>query len=157
VIGLAQERPWFGWGWVGYWVPWVEPFDGLAVRNGVAYLQAHNAWLDVWLQLGIVGLIAFASIVIGAFWRSWFLAVDRPRDEAGRLLPHSAAALVPLLLLVALVGQSLAESRILIESGWLLLIAIAWSTKQRQWDSEPLPAEPPPVPASRMPPPEVAR
>ena len=150
VIGLAVERPWFGWGWVGYWVPWVEPFDGLAVRNGVAYLQAHNAWLDVWLQVGIVGLIAFASIVIGSLWRSWFLAVDRPMDETGRPLPHSAAALVPLLVLVALIGQSLAESRILVEGGWLLLIAIAWSTKQRQWAPEPLPAEQPPVPALRQ-------
>lgn len=157
VIGLASERPWFGWGWVGYWVPWVEPFEGLAVRKGVTYLQAHNAWLDVWLQLGIIGVIAFASIVIGALWRSWFLAVDRPMDASGRPLPHSAAALVPLLLLVALIGQSFAESRLLIESGWLLLIAIAWSTKRRQWEHEPLPAEPVPVPASRMPPPEVAR
>lgn len=157
VIGLAGQRPWFGWGWVGYWPPWAEPFDGLAVRNGVEYLQAHNAWLDVWLQLGIVGVLAFASIVIGALWRSWFLAVDRPRDHAGDPLPHSAAALVPLLLLVALIGQSLAESRLLIEGGWLLLIAIAWSTKRRQWDAEPLPADPPPVPASRMPPPEVTR
>lgn len=157
VIGLASERPWFGWGWVGYWVPWVEPFEGLAVRKGVTYLQAHNAWLDVWLQLGIIGVIAFASIVIGALWRAWFLAVDRPMDASGRPLPHSAAALVPLLLLVALIGQSFAESRLLIESGWLLLIAIAWSTKRRQWEHEPLPAEPVPVPASRMPPPEVAR
>lgn len=157
VIGLAAERPWAGWGWVSYWVPWTEPFDDLAVRKGVTYLQAHNAWLDVWMQLGIIGLVAFASIVIGALWRSWFLAVDRPMDPTGHPLPHSAAALLPLLLLVALIGQSLAESRILVESGWLLLIAIAWSTKQRQWDSEPLPAEPPPVPASRMPPPEVAR
>ncbi|MFD4422725.1 O-antigen ligase family protein [Agromyces sp. NPDC058484] len=152
VTGLALERPWFGWGWIGYWQPWVEPFDGLAVRNGVEYLQAHNAWLDVWMQVGVVGLIAFASIVIGALWRSWFLAVDRPKDEQGRPLPHSAASLVPLLLLVALIGQSLAESRILVESGWLLLVAIAWSTKQRQWAPEPLPAEPPPVPASRKPP-----
>jgi exopolysaccharide production protein ExoQ len=57
---------------------------------------------------------------------------------------------VPLLVLVALIGQSLAESRILIEGGWLLLIAIAWSTKQRQWAPEPLPAEQPPVPALRQ-------
>ncbi|WP_136706735.1 O-antigen ligase family protein [Agromyces sp. H66] len=152
VIGLAFERPWFGWGWVSYWAPWVEPFDDLAVRKGVTYLQAHNAWFDVWMQLGILGLVAFASIVIGALWRSWFLAVDRPVDASGRPRPYSAAALVPLLLLVALVGQSLAESRILIEGGWLLLIAIAWSTKRRQWESEPLPAELPPVPASRRPP-----
>lgn len=157
VIGLALERPWFGWGWIGYWQPWVEPYDGLAVRNGVQYLQAHNAWLDVWMQLGIVGLISFGSIVIGAMWRSWFLAVDRPMDEVGRPLPHSAASLVPLLLLVALVGQSLAESRILVEGGWLPLIAIAWSTKQRQWAPEPVPAEPPPVPSSRVPPAGAAR
>lgn len=139
VIGLATERPWFGWGWIGYWQPWVEPFDGLAVRNGVEYLQAHNAWLDVWLQLGVVGLVAFASIVVGALWRSWFLAVDPPMDERGRPVPYSAASLIPLLVLVALICQSLAESRLLIESGWMLLLAIAWGTKQRQWAPEPLP------------------
>lgn len=145
VVELAMQRPVAGWGWVGYWAPWVEPFQDLAVRKGVTYLQAHNAWLDVWMQLGVIGLIAFASIVIGALWRSWFLAVDRPRDAAGRPLPYSAAALLPLLVLVALLGQSLAESRLLIESGWLLLIAIAWSTKRRQWTNDPLPAEPAPA------------
>ncbi|KZE92106.1 hypothetical protein AVP42_02805 [Agromyces sp. NDB4Y10] len=140
VIGLATERPWLGWGWVSYWAPWVEPYDDLAVRKGVEYLQAHNAWLDVWMQLGVLGLVAFASIVIGALWRSWFLAVDPPMDDRGARVPYTAASLIPLLALVALVGQSLAESRILIESGWLLLITIAWGTKQRQWTPEPLPA-----------------
>jgi O-antigen ligase len=139
VVGLAGERPWFGWGWIGYWQPWVEPYDGLAVRNGVEYLQAHNAWLDVWMQLGIIGLLAFASIVVGALWRSWFLAVDPPMDERGRPVEHSTASLIPLLVLVALIGQSFAESRILVESGWILLLAIAWGTKQRQWAPEPLP------------------
>jgi exopolysaccharide production protein ExoQ len=58
-------------------------------------------------------------------------------------VPYSAASLIPLLALVALIGQSLAESRILIESGWLLLLAIAWGTKQRQWAPEALPPMPP--------------
>jgi len=140
VAELASQRPWFGWGWVGYWLPWVEPFDDLAVRKGVTYLQAHNAWLDVWLQLGVIGVVVFAGVVIGALWRSWFLAVDRPMDASGRPLPYSAASLVPLLVLVSLLAQSLAESRILIEGGWVLLIVIAWATKQRQWTPEPLPA-----------------
>ena len=140
VTELASQRPWFGWGWVGYWVPWVEPFDDLAVRKGVTYLQAHDAWLDVWLQLGIVGVVAFAAIVVGALWRSWFLAVDPPMDATGRPIPYSAASLVPLLVLVSLIAQSLAESRILIEGGWVLLILIAWATKRRQWAPEPLPA-----------------
>ena len=75
--------------------------------------------------------------MIGALWRSWFLAVDRPgTPPAGRSRTRPPRC-VPLLLLVALIGQSLAESRILIEGGWLLLIAIAWSTKRRQWEAEP--------------------
>lgn len=143
VLGMIGERPIAGWGWVGYWNPFVEPFDDLAVRKGVVYLQAHNAWLDVWMQLGLIGLLAFAAIVIGALWRSWFLAVDRPMDASGRPVGYSPAALLPLLVLVALIGQSLAESRILVESGWVLLIAIAWATKRRQWEHEPLPAAAP--------------
>jgi hypothetical protein len=45
-------------------------------------------------------------------------------------LPYTALALLPLLLLAALLAQSLAESRMLIEGGWTLLVLIALKTKQ---------------------------
>ncbi|WP_226656297.1 O-antigen ligase [Leifsonia sp. LS1] len=130
VIGLAQQRPVFGWGWVSYWAPWVSPFHDLAERNGVVYLQAHNAWLDVWLQLGVIGLILFGLLIVSTLWRSWFTAVDRPRVDVADRLPYTASALLPLLLLAALLAQSLAESRILIEAGWTLLVVLAVKTKQ---------------------------
>ncbi|RDV45538.1 O-antigen ligase family protein [Leifsonia sp. ku-ls] len=130
VTALAQQRPAFGWGWVSYWAPWVKPFDGLATRNGVEYLQAHNAWLDVWLQLGIVGLVVFVLLVLTTFGRSWFLAVDRPRTTVADLEPYRAIALLPLLLMAALIAQSFAESRILIEGGWALLVALCAASKQ---------------------------
>lgn len=130
VWSLASERPVLGWGWVSYWAPWVAPFDTLAERKGVLYLQAHNAWLDVWLQLGIVGLLLFAALTASTLWRSWFRAVDRPRRSATSTLPYSAVSLAPLLIVVALLAQSLAESRILIEGGWLLVVALAVMTKQ---------------------------
>lgn len=139
VSALAAERPAFGWGWVGYWVPWVEPFDDLAVRKGVTYLQAHNAWLDVWLQLGLLGVVVFAALVLSTLWRSWFLAVDRPRDGIADDRPYAASALVPYLLMVALIVQSLAESRILIESGWILLLALALITKRNLGHVEKMP------------------
>lgn len=129
VTELAQQRPVFGWGWVGYWVPWVAPFDDLAERKGVLYLQAHNAWLDVWFQLGIVGLVLFAALVLSTAWRSWFLAVDRPRHGLDPVEPFTAVTLLPILLLAALIAQSIAESRILIEGGWLCLIALSLLTK----------------------------
>jgi len=170
VVDLASQRPAFGWGWVSYWAPWVEPFDDLAVRKGVEYLQAHNAWLDVWLQLGIAGLIAFGALAVATLWRSWFLAVDRPflgpavldspsppagprsiPSDAVTLLPsptttagvregaYPATALLPLLLITALLAQSLAESRLLIEYGWVLLVVLAVMTKRQQSAPHPMP------------------
>lgn len=130
VIGLATQRPWFGWGWISYWAPWVEPFAGLAERKGVEYLQAHNAWLDVWLQLGIVGLVLFVALMFSTLWRSWFTAVDRPRHGRSDTEPFTASALLPLLLVAALLAQSLAESRLLIEGGWMMLVAICLITKR---------------------------
>ncbi|WP_105035122.1 O-antigen ligase family protein [Cryobacterium aureum] len=139
VTQLALERPVFGWGWVSYWVPWVEPFNDLAVRKGVTYLQAHNAWLDVWLQLGFVGVILFAALVFSTLWRAWFLAVDRPRLGVKDTEPFAVSALLPLLLLAALIAQSVAESRLLIESGWVILIVLAVVTKRQQHAPRPMP------------------
>jgi len=126
------QRPWFGWGYSSPWAPWVEPLGGLVTRNGVQQLQAHNAWLDVWMQLGIVGLVLFASAVIATLGRAWFRAVDRPRFDLVADRPYEPISLFPLLVMVVLVVQSLAESRILMESGWVLLVALALSTKQRE-------------------------
>ncbi|MFT4028615.1 MAG: O-antigen ligase family protein [Protaetiibacter sp.] len=131
VGALAAERPVVGWGWVSYWVPWVDPFDDLIVIKGVTYLQAHNAWLDVFLQLGAIGLAIFALFVLGTLVRGWGMAAEIPRIRycAAQLRwPETAA---PLLLLVALLVQSLAESRLLIEIGFALLVVIAVKTGWR--------------------------
>ena len=128
VWSLASQRPAAGWGWVSYWAPWVEPFDDLVVIRGVTYLQAHNAWLDIYLQLGILGLIAFGAIVVTSVVRSWILAIDVTGDRAeGHGLRWPASAF-PLVLLAGLLTQSLAESRLLTELGWALLVIILVKT-----------------------------
>ncbi|MFP5250971.1 MAG: O-antigen ligase family protein, partial [Actinomycetes bacterium] len=126
VTELALERPWLGWGWVSYWAPWVEPFDGLAVIKGVEYLQAHNAWLDVWLQLGVVGVVVFAILVVTMLLRTVSWAVDAP---LGDVVDSPALRLLPALLATVLLVQSLAESRILIEGGLLLLVWLAVASR----------------------------
>lgn len=125
VIGLAEQRPWFGWGWVSYWPTWVEPFSSLDTKAGLAVPSAHNAWLDVWFQLGIVGVLVFAPLVVLTMFRVWFRAVDQPRRGPGPALPYATSALWPFLVMVALVVESLTESRLLIEWGWLLLVIFA--------------------------------
>ncbi|MCU1580522.1 MAG: O-antigen ligase protein [Rhodoglobus sp.] len=129
VIGLAQQRPLFGWGWVSYWVPWVAPFDHLAQNNGVRQLHAHNAWLDIWLQLGILGLVVFGVLVLSTLARAWVFAIDQPQSGPVRIGGYTAATLLPLLVMVALIVQSVAESRLLVEGGLFLLVLVAVKTK----------------------------
>ncbi|TAL45231.1 MAG: O-antigen ligase family protein [Salinibacterium sp.] len=130
VIGLAQQHPVFGWGWVSFWMPWAAPFDNLAFRNGVRQLQAHDAWLDLWFQLGIVGVVVFALLALTALGRSWALAVDRRQTQRDHAERYDALSLFPLLMLVLLLVQSVAESRLLVEYGLFLLVVIAVKTKR---------------------------
>lgn len=110
----VQERPVLGWGWTGYWAPWVDPYRRLVIRDGVQYLQAHNAYLDIQLQVGIPGLLVLVLLIGSVVLRSLRLA----------LVPASYTVL-PLLLVVALLTQALAESRLLIEGNWALLFMLS--------------------------------
>ncbi|MFV0433663.1 MAG: O-antigen ligase family protein [Leucobacter sp.] len=150
VIDTAEQRPWFGWGWISYWAPWAEPFKSLDKKAGLQVMSAHNAWLDVWLQVGIVGVLLFALLVGLTMWRTWFRAVDPPRRGYGPPLPYATSALWPILVMVALLVQSLTESRLLIEGNWVLLILLAVKSR---FDSElpSLDAEPTSLPWRRVP------
>lgn len=125
VTDHALQHPWLGWGWISYWAPWIEPYASLDKKNGIAVMSAHSAWLDVWLQLGIIGVLVFLPLVVLTYWRVWFRAIDPPRRGYGPPLPYATSALWPVLLLTALVVQSLTESRLLIEGNWVLLIILA--------------------------------
>jgi O-antigen ligase len=124
--GLVEQRPVAGWGWMGYWAPWVEPFDDLVVIRGVTYLQAHNAWLDVLMQLGVIGLVVFSILIITTSARVTSRAIDLHPDTTSA---ERALRLLPALVLTALLVQSLAESRLLTESGLLLLALLAITSR----------------------------
>ncbi|MCU1515252.1 MAG: O-antigen ligase family protein [Microbacteriaceae bacterium] len=138
VIGLAQQRPAVGWGWISYWMPWVAPFDHLIKRGGVQVMHAHDAWLDVWLQLGIVGLVIFGLLVLGTLLRSWFTAIDPVKTHPALAGTYSWVTMLPILMLSAQLVQSIAESRMLIEGGWILLVI--WAVKTRLTQSGQVPA-----------------
>jgi O-antigen ligase len=115
VFSLISERPLEGWGFSGVWVPGVQPFSGLVVINGIEYFQAHNAYLDIWLQIGLVGLVLFLILFTRTFVKTWRLGVHH----------SNALYLWPILLLVAQFIRAITESRLLIQSAMLMLIIFA--------------------------------
>ncbi len=122
VVHYAMQRP-EGWGYVGYWPIWEEPYKSIVDDTGVVATHAHNAFLDAWLQMGLIGLVLILTIVVLVFGSAWRL-VERA-SSGDTYIPLGWA-----LLTAALALQSLTESRMLVEGGWLLLVVLACSAPQ---------------------------
>jgi O-antigen ligase len=127
VLHLIDQRPLQGWGWSSYWIPFLQPYKGLVVIHNVTYLQAHNAFLDVWLQLGVLGLGLFICLIGYTFVPLWRLAVRHTNP----------LYLWPILVFVGLIVQNFTESRLLIEIGWVLLVLFAVKSRDPEESLEP--------------------
>jgi len=126
----AIERPVAGWGFSTPWVPSDPAFDGWITDHGQTVMQAHNMWLDVFLQLGAVGVFLMLLTMLAFVWRSWFFAVDRPRWDLVADRPYSAITLLPTLTATVLLVQGLAESGPLLGWGWFFIVMLAFKIKQ---------------------------
>lgn len=117
---LVQVRPLQGWGWTGTWHEDITPFQLFADVGARQETSASNAYIDVWLQLGFVGLALFLGLAALAFVRSWLLASRR----------RSVLFAWPALSLVALIVTSLGESSTLVELGWLTFVICTLKASQ---------------------------
>ena len=127
-LDLILQKPGFGWGWIGYWVPGVAPYEGLIVMNGVPMYQAHNAYLDIFMQLGVVGFVLLVWLLAVTFVRLWTVAVRHTNP----------LYLFPLFIFLVITAQSISESRLLIEAGWVLLVLLAAKSAGPFAELEPL-------------------
>lgn len=113
-----------GWGFVGFWRRDAYPYTALDLVSRGAQETGRNAYLDLYLQAGLVGLALFAAFCALALGRSWVLATTK------RGIGYVWTALV----LVVLVVASLAESVTVVEWGWVLLVICAVKAAQgRSW------------------------
>lgn len=129
VLARAAERPLFGNGFSSPWVPTETEIDGWLVDHGITVFHAHNMWIDVFFQLGAVGVALMGFIVVTLLWRAWFFAVDRPRWDLRADRPYTPLTLAPSLIAVVLLVQGLAESAPIMLWGWLLIVLFSAKIK----------------------------
>jgi len=61
-----REQPWFGYGLGGVWSnPAAQPTKGILSQLGFIVFHAHNGYVELMLQLGIIGLAIWMTIAIG--------------------------------------------------------------------------------------------
>lgn len=124
ILALAQVNPLQGFGWIGPWRTDIYPFSSIVTAADRPAGTALNAFLDVWLQLGVVGLVLFMVLISLALSRSWLLAGRR----------QSVVYAWPAATLVALILISLAESSSIAEFGWMtFVICCVKASQELSW------------------------
>lgn len=119
VLHKIWERPWLGYGYGGFWRGWEgESAQVLRIVRWEAP-HSHNGFLDLWLDLGLLGLSAFALS---------FLAVCLRAVTCLRLTKTSEG-LLPLAYLTFLLLANLTESSLLRQNSlWILYVVVTFST-----------------------------
>ncbi|KTS06462.1 O-antigen ligase family protein [Microbacterium testaceum] len=130
VLARAAERPFTGWGFSTPWIASEPLIDGWIVDHGQTVVQAHSVWIDVFFQLGGVGVVLLALVYLAYLWRSWFFAIDRPRWDLRADRPYSPLTLLPTLIGALLVVQGLTESGPLLLWGWMFVVLFGAKIKQ---------------------------
>ncbi|HTV04330.1 MAG TPA: O-antigen ligase [Acidobacteriaceae bacterium] len=111
---FIRHRPWLGWGYEAFW----RGMRGQAFRVdaalGFVVFHAHNGFLEIWLNLGLIGLALFALSYARAWRRLW------PTLRAGRV-EH---VLWPVIVLSLVLLYNLDENALLTYNGifWVLYV-----------------------------------
>ena len=120
----ASQRPWLGYGFNGFWSTHNRGVWDLLHWKP---LVAHNGYLDLTLELGLLGLGIFALNT----------AIVARRSMTQALVDRTSEAQWPLLMLSQILLYSLFESGLVAQNNfnWIIYAAIAVST-QRAWQPQ---------------------
>jgi len=115
VLDLSALRPVHGWGWVGTWPDQILPYTVIRSATEPDHASALNAWMDVLLQAGAVGVVLFVGFAGLALARAWVTASER----------RSTVYTWPALVIIVLLADSVVTSSLLGGFGWFLLVVCA--------------------------------
>jgi O-antigen ligase len=116
VIRMIQEKPLLGYGLSGFWLGWDGPSARVWLYRTWLPRYAHNGFMDLTLQLGIVGLAFF----LYHFLRTSYYSLCWNQRY------HNLHDLWPLCFLVYMVVTNIADTSILSRNNlmWILYLSL---------------------------------
>jgi len=119
VTGMIKDHFWLGYGYSGFW----QGMEGESAFVWLATLEhvpdAHNGLLDLWLELGLLGV----SVFLIGFLLTFLRAVSWAR------LTNTADGLWPVTFLTLMLLYNVTERSVLAQNNvfWILYVAITLS------------------------------
>jgi exopolysaccharide production protein ExoQ len=114
-----QEKPWLGYGVKGFWKGLDGPSQHVQLGLRTKVIYAHNGFLDLWITVGIIGMIIFAVGLVMSIIKalSWIR------------LSNSIESIWPLIGITYLLLANATESPMLLFNNilWVLYTAINFS------------------------------
>ncbi|MBN8205711.1 O-antigen ligase family protein [Microbacterium esteraromaticum] len=124
ILDFVAQQPVTGYGWFGSWERGEYPFTYINFLLSDHHRSALNAYFDILLQLGWIGLVLFLVMGGVAIVRSWLMASVR----------HSVVYAWTPLVLITLAVESMFESFAVTGAGWLLLVlCVLRAGQSRSW------------------------
>lgn len=120
---IAWKQSLLGYGFGAFWLEsgrMIELDIALMRQRFWWALHAHNGYLDIWLEVGLIGLVLTCILLILALWRSLIMI---QRKQAGSYL-YFACLFIIFLLLYNLSEAMLLEGGLAKAIFWILL---SWS------------------------------
>lgn len=119
-LSKVQERPLLGYGYQAFWQGWGSEAQDVWLREGWRVPHAHNGFLDLSLELGLIGLGCFLAVFL-------VTALRRLSDVKAHVGPEH---ILPIVVMVYLVLANLTESSLMKRNDflWVLFVTTSLST-----------------------------
>lgn len=114
---LAIQRPFLGWGFSGIWHGYFSPSHDILLAANWSPAHSHNAFLEYFLELGIVGVL----LSIGIYYRAVTGSTRFVRSVGG----ESNVGLVPLMAVTFALLISATEVGAISRTAYFLFLVVA--------------------------------
>jgi len=124
VLDKVYERPWLGYGFGGFWQGLNGESAEVIIQVGWEMNHSHNGFLDIWTDLGVIGLLLYLLLVVSSI-----------RKSVGIIIAHKSLEHIwPFLFFSFNIFYMLTEGSMYRQNSvfWILFVATLLSLKSRE-------------------------
>ena len=122
IFEMIGQKPILGYGYGAFWSGPDTPSFYIWQATGWTPPNSHNGFLDLWLQIGLIGLLIY---IYG------FLAITVPKSFYWLRTTRTSEGFWPLVYMTYMLLANISETTLMIQNDlfWVIYVAIAFSVK----------------------------